>query len=123
MNGGFKIALDVHLLADLTEHTGHAGILADGQAGLLGGVQIVAQGLQCGLGDGPLLPLKGGAHRILHIRGKPAVGLNAKAGHRFGNGLGADLSHSRATPVSRAALATASATAWATRGSKAPGMM
>ena len=37
--------------------------------------------------------------------------------------MGSSSGYRRATPVSRAAWATASATAWATRGSKAPGMM
>ena len=45
MNGSFKIPVNVHLLADLTEYAGHAGILTDGQTGIPGGVQIVAQGL------------------------------------------------------------------------------
>ena len=123
VDGGFKVALNVHLLADLAEHAGHAGVLTNGQAGIPGGIQIVAQGFQCGFGDGPLFRFKGGAHRVFHIGGKPVVGLHAKAGHCFGDGLGTDLSHSRATPEARAACSTAEATASRTRGSKAAGMI
>ena len=58
-----------------------------------------------------------------HVRGQVGVGLDAQGGHRFGDGSDFDLSHSRATPLSLAAAATAAATAGATRSSKAPGMI
>ena len=118
-----KIAVDVYLLAYFRKDHGHAGVLADGQGTGVCHFQILFQKAQGVLCQRPGLGGPGGGKGRRHIRRQMGVGLDAQGGHRFGDGCSFDLSHSRATPLSRAVAATASATAPATRSSKAPGMM
>ena len=123
VNGGLKIAFDVYVLSDLTKNAGHAGVLANGQPRALGGIQVFTQGAQGALRQRPGLRGSRLPQRVFQIGRKRLVGLNAQAGHGVAHFFGQNGSHRRATPVSRAALATASATALATRASNAPGRM
>ena len=94
MNGGLKVALNVHILAQLHKYAGHAGVLADGHVGLLGQLHVVPQQAQGLLGQGPglglALPVQGGND----VGGQVGVGLDAQLGHRVGEGGGLDGTHS-----------------------------
>src|SRR5699024_1933712 len=114
---------NVHVLTDLGEHAGHAGILTDGQTRAGRSFEVLAQCDERLFGQRPRFRFARGAQRALHITGQFPVGLHAQTRDGIPDLSGTDRSHARATPVSRAALATAAATASATRGSNAPGMM
>ena len=111
------------VLAQLGKDGYEARVLADGQLGLARGVEIRAELAEDAGGDGPGLVFCGGAERGLGVRGQAAVRLQAEAADAVGYSGGGDLPHIRATPLSTAARATASAMAGATRVSKASGMM
>ena len=93
VNGGLKVPLDVHILAQLHKYAGHAGVLADGHVGLLGQLHVVPQKAQGLLGQGPglglALPVQGGND----VGGQVGVGLDAQASHRFRDGGGLDGTH------------------------------
>ena len=113
----------MHILADFGKYTGHSRILADGQARGPGRVQVLAQRAQRLLCNGPRLAFIRAAHGGFHIGRELVVGRHAQRLYGGGDSARRDVPHSRATPDSRAARATASATACATRSSNAPGMM
>ena len=93
VDGGFKVALNVDIGAQLHKDAGHAGVLADGQAGLTGGGQIVAEEPQGGLGQGPGLGGPGRFQSGFHVGGQVGVGLDAEGRHCLGDPLGGDGSH------------------------------
>ena len=97
MDGRLELALDVDLLAQLHEHTGHARVLADGQVFFLRQPQVVPQKAQGLPGQGPGLALPGGVQGGVQgghdVRGQMGVGLDAQLGHRLGDGGGPDGTH------------------------------
>ena len=126
IDGGLQVAVNVGVPAQLHKDAGHAGVLADGKIP----VRCRAEGFSA---KGPGFPWPGARARLasalssaaLHIGGQLGVGADAELLHRVDDGLGGNVTdaHTRATPLSRAAFATASATAPAMRGSKALGRM
>ena len=129
VDGLLKMPVNVDIGAQLHKDAGHAGVLADGQVLFFGGGEVGPEQVEGVFRQRPGLFCPGFGQRCLHIFGQAGVGLDAEPGHGIGDGLCRNGSHlnassyRRATPVSRAAFATALATASATRGSKAPGMM
>ena len=93
MDGRLELALDVDLLAQLHEHAGHAGVLADGQIFFLRQPQVVPQKAQGLPGQGPGLALPGGVQGGHDVPGQSGVGLDAQLGHRLGDGGGPDGTH------------------------------
>ncbi len=130
VDGGFKAAIDVDVGAKLHKDAGHASILTDGQVFSLCGARFdqsrsrvvlaSGQGSSCrALSSAACTSCGRRVLALMHSRATVSV---ISPVRRWFSCLYPPL-YSRATPVSRAAFATAAATASATRGSKAPGMM
>ena len=93
MDGLLEIPLNMHVLAQLHKHAGHARVLADGQVFLLRQLHVFPQEPQGLLGQRPGLVLPGGVQSGHDVPGQVGVGLDAQLGHRVGEGGGLDGTH------------------------------
>ena len=129
MDRSLKAAVDMDVCTQLHEDAGHAGILTDGQIFFFRRREVRPEQVKGVLCQRPGLFGRAlssasctsrGRRVLASMQRRATVSVICCAEMVL---IGAPSVYRRATPLSRAAFATAFATASATRGSKAPGMM
>lgn len=93
-----QLARDVHILTDLGKDHHHAGVLADGQAGVLGCLVVFDDAVQRTLAIGRNFIVARGVQRELDVRRQKFIGAQAEIFDCTHNGFGCNRSH-HATPL------------------------
>ena len=88
-----QLARDVHILTDLGKDHHHAGVLADGQAGVLGCLVVFDDAVQRTLAIGRNFIVARGVQRELDVRRQKFIGAQAEIFDRAHNGFGCNRSH------------------------------